>query len=130
MSSHPASSPHAHTPSLHDALPICFRRGSNRACVAHDRHGAELVLILREVGIAEKAQRVLVAGDALHQNIVVFACGVVDRKSTRLNSSHLVISYAVFCLKKKSVSRTLTPMKGRCFDERLGESYAVKQHEP
>src|SRR2546426_2103684 len=25
-----------------------------------------------------------------------------DRKSTRLNSSHLVISYAVFCLKKKS----------------------------
>src|SRR5205807_9588350 len=27
------------------------------------------------------------------------ACG--DRKSTRLNSSHLVISYAVFCLKKK-----------------------------
>src|SRR5256885_5183713 len=27
--------------------------------------------------------------------------GWVDRKSTRLNSSHLVISYAVFCLKKK-----------------------------
>src|SRR3989454_6894738 len=27
--------------------------------------------------------------------------GAVDRKSTRLNSSHLVISYAVFCLKKK-----------------------------
>src|SRR2546426_6672669 len=29
------------------------------------------------------------------------ALGVKDRKSTRLNSSHLVISYAVFCLKKK-----------------------------
>src|SRR5256885_12029221 len=28
-----------------------------------------------------------------------------DRKSTRLNSSHLVISYAVFCLKKKSYRR-------------------------
>src|SRR2546426_8292553 len=28
-------------------------------------------------------------------------CAVRDRKSTRLNSSHLVISYAVFCLKKK-----------------------------
>src|ERR1039457_6640210 len=28
------------------------------------------------------------------------ACSVIDRKSTRLNSSHLVISYAVFCLKK------------------------------
>src|SRR5256885_13237988 len=27
---------------------------------------------------------------------------VIDRKSTRLNSSHLVISYAVFCLKKKN----------------------------
>src|SRR5256885_6372057 len=27
--------------------------------------------------------------------------GLQDRKSTRLNSSHLVISYAVFCLKKK-----------------------------
>src|SRR5256885_3628456 len=30
-----------------------------------------------------------------------------DRKSTRLNSSHLVISYAVFCLKKKTRSSTL-----------------------
>src|SRR5256885_5124216 len=31
----------------------------------------------------------------------------VDRKSTRLNSSHLVISYAVFCLKKKSSNSCL-----------------------
>ena len=30
------------------------------------------------------------------------AVGIQDRKSTRLNSSHLVISYAVFCLKKKN----------------------------
>src|SRR5256885_12116879 len=30
-----------------------------------------------------------------------------DRKSTRLNSSHLVISYAVFCLKKKKIIRIL-----------------------
>src|SRR5256885_6023392 len=29
----------------------------------------------------------------------------IDRKSTRLNSSHLVISYAVFCLKKKNHTR-------------------------
>src|SRR5256885_8631672 len=29
-----------------------------------------------------------------------------DRKSTRLNSSHLVISYAVFCLKKKKITPT------------------------
>src|SRR6266566_7698050 len=33
-----------------------------------------------------------------------------DRKSTRLNSSHLVISYAVFCLKKKKTSTTLTTL--------------------
>src|ERR1022692_3682534 len=31
--------------------------------------------------------------------LLILACS--DRKSTRLNSSHLVISYAVFCLKKK-----------------------------
>src|SRR2546426_7903249 len=31
----------------------------------------------------------------------------IDRKSTRLNSSHLVISYAVFCLKKKKVKKQL-----------------------
>src|SRR2546426_6502412 len=32
--------------------------------------------------------------------------GRPDRKSTRLNSSHLVISYAVFCLKKKKKKKT------------------------
>src|SRR5256885_11916288 len=32
-----------------------------------------------------------------------------DRKSTRLNSSHLVISYAVFCLKKKKKPKHFTP---------------------
>src|SRR2546426_6297710 len=37
-------------------------------------------------------------GHALRDQV---AAGVADRKSTRLNSSHLVISYAVFCLKKK-----------------------------
>src|SRR5256885_2870118 len=37
----------------------------------------------------------------LEQFLHRFTGTVVDRKSTRLNSSHLVISYAVFCLKKK-----------------------------
>src|SRR5690625_5900181 len=32
----------------------------------------------------------------------------IDRKSTRLNSSHVAISYAVFCLKKKSNSEYIT----------------------
>src|SRR5256885_13037188 len=36
---------------------------------------------------------------------VACAFGAEDRKSTRLNSSHLVISYAVFCLKKKKEDR-------------------------
>src|SRR3712207_7294825 len=34
-----------------------------------------------------------------------------DRKSTRLNSSHANISYAVFCLKKKKQLHTLLPLK-------------------
>src|SRR5947208_6163023 len=33
----------------------------------------------------------------------------VDRKSTRLNSSHQIISYAVFCLKKKKKKKQLNP---------------------
>src|SRR3989442_5488701 len=33
---------------------------------------------------------------------------MTDRKSTRLNSSHVRISYAVFCLKKKTCSSTMT----------------------
>src|SRR5256885_8554132 len=33
-----------------------------------------------------------------------------DRKSTRLNSSHLVISYAVFCLKKKKNTHDMQPV--------------------
>src|SRR2546426_4074150 len=36
--------------------------------------------------------------------LLVFAVPAIDRKSTRLNSSHLVISYAVFCLKKKNLN--------------------------
>src|SRR5256885_5869036 len=36
---------------------------------------------------------------------------VGDRKSTRLNSSHLVISYAVFCLKKKKTLRHSPPSR-------------------
>src|SRR2546426_2407664 len=36
--------------------------------------------------------------------------GSTDRKSTRLNSSHLVISYAVFCLKKKKTKESTAPV--------------------
>src|SRR5207302_9356809 len=41
---------------------------------------------------------------------VLFSCRPtnIDRKSTRLNSSHVKISYAVFCLKKKKTNRILS----------------------
>src|SRR5436190_18607234 len=40
-----------------------------------------------------------------------FKGGIQDRKSTRLNSSHTVISYAVFCLKKKKKEIKSTKLK-------------------
>src|SRR5256885_10891019 len=52
-----------------------------------------------EIGLHE--QDTINAGDGLCRPESVAL--LVDRKSTRLNSSHLVISYAVFCLKKKII---------------------------
>src|SRR5258708_23192853 len=47
---------------------------------------------------------------ACHRNTSGERCGSEseDRKSTRLNSSHQIISYAVFCLKKKKKKQTRT----------------------
>src|SRR5439155_5511188 len=39
-----------------------------------------------------------------------------DRKSTRLNSSHVAISYAVFCLKKKKGTRALQSNAAKCLE--------------
>src|SRR2546426_6792486 len=68
-----------YTLSLHDALPIC-RSSATRAMsrVPWARIG-------RPCGSGRRS----------------------DRKSTRLNSSHLVISYAVFCLKKKKKKKEI-----------------------
>src|SRR2546426_5457452 len=57
------------------------------------------VVLRRHAGVAAMAH----ALGAIEQVLDVDAHdgGREDRKSTRLNSSHLVISYAVFCLKKK-----------------------------
>src|SRR5205807_7632445 len=78
--------------SLHDALPIwvlCWRNGQRSPI--HDHRGSSCgVRVLR--GTMTETQF------AFAPNGHVKA---LDRKSTRLNSSHLVISYAVFCLKKK-----------------------------
>src|SRR5256885_11728621 len=59
---------------------------------AEDRPGPQIAAA--HLGRDGQAQREPVRQGADHQ-------GQQDRKSTRLNSSHLVISYAVFCLKKK-----------------------------
>src|SRR5256885_11593277 len=58
--------------------------------------GARLPLILAP-GVYRARGLVLPPGARL-----IGVPGATDRKSTRLNSSHLVISYAVFCLKKKT----------------------------
>src|SRR5258708_17387694 len=50
------------------------------------------------VGGGEDVGRRGPAGHVVHQDV---RAAVEDRKSTRLNSSHQIISYAVFCLKKK-----------------------------
>src|SRR5688500_19567722 len=50
----------------------------------------------------EPGQGVPGAGDRVEAHLCVRNYFGRDRKSTRLNSSHLVISYAVFCLKKKT----------------------------
>src|SRR5690606_41643525 len=65
---------------LHDALPIFWCR---RAWCAHQQVFS--LLVHRESGNLAQV---------LHE--------ITDRKSTRLNSSHVKISYAVFCLKKKN----------------------------
>src|SRR5687768_18229033 len=73
-----------YTLSLHDALPICPRAD-------HHRAGLRRILSVGPL-VARKGFGDLV--EALRR----------DRKSTRLNSSHGYISYAVFCLKKKIVT--------------------------
>src|SRR5439155_23419569 len=82
-----AAPPSTYTLSLHDALPIC-----ERAPRDEDRHAPA------EVELAEPLHE---ARDPAGRRVQP----PLDRKSTRLNSSHVAISYAVFCLKKKKRSR-------------------------
>src|SRR5207249_10444191 len=92
------STPLISTLSLHDALPIL----ANTAFV-----GAFVVLItlLAAVPAGYSLAR-LARGWGQKFGIGIFLTYLVppslDRKSTRLNSSHVSISYAVFCLKKKN----------------------------
>src|SRR5258708_16887984 len=52
------------------------------------------------VEFGDKFRLIQAVDESPHQDSKV-GCGCRDRKSTRLNSSHQIISYAVFCLKKK-----------------------------
>src|SRR5206468_12651568 len=72
--------------SLHDALPISHP--PRHAESLHPRHGARFRLPAHRDGPCGEFAPRIVDRDS-------------DRKSTRLNSSHDQISYAVFCLKKK-----------------------------
>src|SRR5205085_11195392 len=53
----------------------------------------------------DSPDRVSDAGHDLAAHQIVMIKGALDRKSTRLNSSHSQISYAVFCLKKKKITK-------------------------
>src|SRR4051812_49810469 len=77
-----------YTLSLHDALPIWPGRRRERLPV-DGRHRVDLAQRRGQERLAE-----------LRQVSEAFLAST-DRKSTRLNSSHMSISYAVFCLKKK-----------------------------
>src|SRR5690349_24815080 len=85
-----------YTLSLHDALPIYRGEvGEERVLVAVFLHEPEANVEQRpDRGEDEPGQPV---DDAAREE---------DRKSTRLNSSHVEISYAVFCLKKKKKKKT------------------------
>src|SRR5258708_36140672 len=77
-----------YTLSLHDALPIFFSAGIYGGAVFYSRPG-------RTLGRFDKEAMWL---------LYRFFDQKSDRKSTRLNSSHQIISYAVFCLQKKKAS--------------------------
>src|SRR2546426_8111203 len=81
-----------YTLSLHDALPIYH----------HHARPREPLRSVDDV-LGNSADHRNERGERDRRNHKV----VGDRKSTRLNSSHLVISYAVFCLKKKNNERGL-----------------------
>src|SRR5690606_41226286 len=99
----PPATPHAL--SLHDALPIYAGTIVDlvKALAIYEKEPLSSVKItpadVRRDGFgAERRFEALIA--ELDAEPVGFAL-FLDRKSTRLNSSHVKISYAVFCLKKK-----------------------------
>src|SRR5699024_12877976 len=91
------SSPHLYSLSLHDALPISCRTGTDRgdSGFGSRRQGSRS-------GSCRGLERIERTGSRHGRRSRRRWREPVDRKSTRLNSSHVSISYAVFCLKKKT----------------------------
>src|SRR5687768_18571738 len=89
FSSNDTATTEIYTLSLHDALPIFVRDDQDFVVTV-----ADTVDLERHERDAERRGDNTFNGHGL---VLEFA----DRKSTRLNSSHGYISYAVFCLKKK-----------------------------
>ena len=86
-------------PRLDDRISLLVSAGLDTLAVRVPGHPVAQEL-LAETGVPVAAPSANMAGC-----ISPTAAGhVVDRKSTRLNSSHVVISYAVFCLKKKKIT--------------------------
>src|SRR5690606_39826131 len=85
------------TLSLHDALPISYT-ALQWLAAACGFGGAQFIAFTRNDKIDQSG-----LGWTLAVNAGIAGVGIViaDRKSTRLNSSHVKISYAVVCLKKK-----------------------------
>src|SRR3712207_8598616 len=90
-----------YTLSLHDALPICPAVDGDEGPGLEVNHGIDA----GSPGPGDCWEGVtpnIVGGDEVR---VITPRGTdSDRKSTRLNSSHANISYAVFCLKKKNIN--------------------------
>src|SRR5256885_9400240 len=84
--------------SFPESLPVSARR--EEIMEAMDRH--QVIIVCGETGSGKTTQlpKIALALGRGKVNATPDDKGQ-DRKSTRLNSSHLVISYAVFCLKKK-----------------------------
>src|SRR5690606_41779185 len=95
---HHTSPPSIYTLSLHDALPIFNHCSSCK--MSHSMRMYLLNIFYRKSGIHRNATQDTEYLLPRHRLPIVPT--FIDRKSTRLNSSHVKISYAVFCLKKKN----------------------------
>src|SRR5258708_9104112 len=64
-------------------------------------HRADFLFMDEDANVLEDAFHALGVSDEIGREVAAVKLHALDRKSTRLNSSHQIISYAVFCLKKK-----------------------------